>query len=167
MSGEVEVRMLGAEEAAVLERVAEDVFDEDVQPDLAREFLADPRHHIAVALEGGEVVGMASALSYVHPDKRAEYFVNEVGVAPTHQRRGIGRRLMQVLLAHGRSLGCKSAWVGTEDDNEAARGLYADAKGKAESFVMYTFDLSAAPSGARSDAPSDPPSDAPSDEPGS
>jgi aminoglycoside 6'-N-acetyltransferase I len=137
-----EIRLLGPGDAAVLARVAEEVFDEVPTAALTGEFLADPRHHVAVAIEAGVVVGFASGVHYVHPDKPAELFVNEVGVSPAHQRRGIGRRLLQALLDHGASLGCVSAWVLTEPGNDAARGLYAAAGGReAAAPVMYEFTL--------------------------
>lgn len=135
------VRMLAADEAAVLDRVAPDVFDHAVDPRWCAEFFADPRHHLAVAMDGGEVVGFASGVHYVHPDKPPELFVNEVGVAASHQGRGLARRLMRTLLDHGRSLGCVQAWVGTDRDNAAANRLYASAGGVPEEFVLYAFDL--------------------------
>jgi ribosomal protein S18 acetylase RimI-like enzyme len=125
----IDVRILGPRDEAAFARVAEDVFDNAVDPALAREFLADPRHHIAVATDDGVVVGFASGVHYVHPDKPAELWVNEVGVAPSHQRRGLGRAAMAALLAHGGSLGCVTAWVLTDRDNEAARALYAKVGG--------------------------------------
>ncbi len=140
-SDEVEVRLLGRGEIAVLERVAADVFDQPIDPRWAGEFFADPRHHLAVALRAGEVVGMASALHYVHPDKPPTLWVNEVGVSAALQRRGIGRRLVQTLLAHARELGCFEAWVGTELDNAAARGLYASLGGQEAAMVMVALPL--------------------------
>lgn len=138
---DVVVRMLGAGEAAVLDRVAPDVFDHGVDPRWTAEFFADPRHHIAVATDDGLVVGFASGVHFLHPDKPPELFVNEVGVAPTHQGRGIARRLMDTLLDHGRALGCVEAWVGTEQTNAAANRLYASAGGVRDEFVLYAFDL--------------------------
>ncbi len=137
----VVIRMLGPGEAAVLDRVAPDVFDHDIDARWTAEFFADPRHHIAVALDEGRVVGFASGVHYVHPDKPAELFINEVGVAGTHQGRGIARRLMATLLDHARALGCVTAWVGTEQTNAAANRLYASAGGVPEDFVLYAFDL--------------------------
>jgi aminoglycoside 6'-N-acetyltransferase I len=64
--------LLSTGDGSILGSVAEDVFDNLVRMDLAVEFLSDPRHHIAVALDGGVVVGMASAVHYVHPDKPAQ-----------------------------------------------------------------------------------------------
>jgi ribosomal protein S18 acetylase RimI-like enzyme len=139
----IAVRMLEPGDASVLERVAPEVFDHDVDPELAREFLADPRHHLAIAIEDGVVVGFASGVHYVHPDKPAELFVNEVGVASTHRRRGIGRRLLALLFAHAEALGCREAWVATEPGNVAARRLYATAGGTEgpEPFVLVSFRL--------------------------
>jgi aminoglycoside 6'-N-acetyltransferase I len=122
--------------------VAEDVFDNPVSPALAAEFLADPRHHLAVALDGETVVGMASALHYIHPDKPADLWINEVGVAPSHHRLGLGRRLVAALLARGRELGCHQAWVLTDEENAAARRLYAAAGGEETAgVIMVEFDL--------------------------
>jgi aminoglycoside 6'-N-acetyltransferase I len=141
MKADIEIRLLRAGDLAVLDKVVDGVFDGPVQERLAREFLADARHHLAVAIERGVVVGMASAVDYVHPDKEAQLWINEIGVAPTHQRRGIGRLLLDTLLEHGRALGCTEAWLGTEKDNVAARRLYESAGGKAEPFVLYSFAL--------------------------
>lgn len=137
----IAIRVLRAGDAAILRRVAHGVFDNAVDPRWTAEFLADPRHHMAVALLDGEVVGMASAVHYVHPDKPPELWVNEVGVAPAHQRKGVGRRLLAALFAHGRTLGCTEAWLGTEESNVAARGLYASAGGNEEPMVYVTFRL--------------------------
>ena len=140
----VVVRLLGPTDVAVLERVADDVFDNPIDEKLAREFISDPRHHLVVAIsEDQVVVGMASAVHYVHPDKPAQLFINEVGVAEAYQGQGVGSRLMSELLALGRRLGCTEAWVATEPDNKAARRLYEKAGGQQDSspFVMYTFPL--------------------------
>jgi len=141
MNGMPEIRLLGSADASVLNNVASGVFDNAIDTRWTSEFLADPRHHIAVALQGEQVVGMASAVHYVHPDKPPELWVNEVGVAPSYQGMGIGKRLLAALFAHGRSLGCAEAWVGTEESNVAARRLYAAAGGKEEMMVYVTFKL--------------------------
>src|SRR5215831_17565052 len=119
------IRVLGPDDGAVLQRVAPDVFDNPVDARWSAEFFADLRHHLAVAIDDGLVVAMASALHYVHPDKPPELWVNEVGVAPTHQGRGIGRQTLAALLAHARTVGCQEAWVLTGADNAAARRMYA------------------------------------------
>lgn len=140
-SGDLKFRLLRPGDAALLERVADGVFDCAVHPRLAAEFLEDPRHHMAVAIDDETVVGMASAVDYFHPDKPRELWINEVGVAPTHRRSGIARHLLGMLFAHGRANGCREAWVGTEHDNVAARALYESLEGQCADFVLYAFRL--------------------------
>jgi GNAT superfamily N-acetyltransferase len=140
----IEIRLLGPADARVLENVAPGVFDKPINPHWSAEFLADPRHHLAVAIDEGRVVGMASAVNYVNPDKPSELWINEVGVALTHQRRGVGRQILAALLDRGRALGCNEAWVLTDTGNAAARGLYSAAGGaenSRETPVMVTFKL--------------------------
>lgn len=143
----IEIRILEEGDGHVLERVAAEVFDHAVDARWSAEFLADPRHHLAVAIDGGTVVAMASGVHYVHPDKPPELWVNEVGVAPSHQRRGIGRRLLAALFARARELGCGEAWVLTEADNPAARRMYAAAGGEEADPrpVMVSFALGPSP----------------------
>jgi aminoglycoside 6'-N-acetyltransferase I len=137
------IRVLGPDDSAVLERIAPEVFDGPVDARWSAEFFADPRHHLAVAIEDGVVVAMATAIHYVHPDKAPELWVNEVAVAPTHQGRGIGRQVLTTLLEHAKTLGCREAWLLTSADNTAARRMYAAAGGREEDEppVMVTFDL--------------------------
>ena len=139
----LEYRMLGAGDAAVLDRVAADLFDGAIQPQLAQEFLGDARHHLAVAIDDGIVVGFASGVHYVHPDKPAELWINEVAVAPTHLRRGVAQSLLRLLFDAGRALGCGQAWVLTDRDNIAAMRLYASVGGDpgTHEHVMFDFQL--------------------------
>jgi ribosomal protein S18 acetylase RimI-like enzyme len=139
----VTIRILNAGDTEVLERVAPDVFDHPIQPAWAHAFLSDPRHHIAVAIDENVVIGFASGFHYVHPDKPAELFVNEVGVAPRRQGQGLGPQLVRALLDQARALGCREAWVLTDPENTAARRAYAKAGGmKAATLqVMATFSL--------------------------
>jgi aminoglycoside 6'-N-acetyltransferase I len=140
----MDIRILGPDDAGVLERVAPDVFDDPIDARRAQEFLADPRHHLAVAVDGGVVVGFVSAVHYVHPDKpRPELWINEVSVAATHQRRGLATRLLRVVFDRARSLGCDEAWVLTDRANTAAMRLYS-AAGEADQptdHVMFNFRL--------------------------
>ncbi len=138
------VRILGPNEHSVLASVSPDVFDDEPVERFSREFLSDPRHHIAVALtEGGLVVGMASGVHYVHPDKAPQMFINEVGVAAAFEGQGIGKRLLAALLERAASLGCTEAWTATEPDNTRAQALYAKAGGVKDPtpFVMFTFPV--------------------------
>lgn len=146
-SPSIEIRLLLPHERAVLDRVAPGVFDAPVVPRWRDEFLDDSRHHLVVALHGELVVGFVSAVHYVHPDKPPELWINEVGVAPSHQQQGVGRRLLERVLAHGASLGCVQAWVLTSPTNVAAQRLYASSGGNpaAELSVLFEFPLADVP----------------------
>ena len=138
----IAVRLLGSDEADVLDNVAPDVFDHQIHPRWCAEFFADPRHHLVVALDGDLVVGMASGVHYVHPDKAPELWINEVAVAPTHHGQGIGRRLVTTLVQHGATLGCGEAWVLTSPANEPARRMYVAAGTVDDELtVMYTYRM--------------------------
>ncbi|HXW83126.1 MAG TPA: GNAT family N-acetyltransferase [Candidatus Binataceae bacterium] len=126
----IEVKVLHAGDDHVLMKVAPEVFDYPVDPALVHEFLVDPRHHIAVAIDDGVVVGFASAVHYIHPDKPPELWINEVGLAPTHRRRGLGKAVLQSLFEVARAQRCKMAWVLTDRSNTAAMALYKSVGGK-------------------------------------
>jgi GNAT superfamily N-acetyltransferase len=138
----IEIRLLLSGDAPLLRDAAADVFGHAIEPRWSEEFLADPRHHLAVAIDDGRIVGMASGVHYVHPDKAPELWVNEVGVSPSHRGRGLGRRILAALLEHGRTLGCTEAWLLTDHHNTAARRMYAAAGGvEAAQQVLVTFSL--------------------------
>jgi aminoglycoside 6'-N-acetyltransferase I len=138
-----EIRILESGDDAVLRNVAPGVFDNALDSALVAEFLHDKRHHLAVAIDHDQVVGFASGVHYVHPDKPAELFINEVAVAPSHHRRGIGKAVIGALLKHAKSLGCQEAWVLTDRDNHAAMRLYTSTGGAAapRDSVMFTYYL--------------------------
>lgn len=141
---EIKIQILQSGDDVFLDNLAPEVFDDPIIPNISQQFLADPRHHLAVALEGERVVGFASGVHYLHPDKpRPEFWINEVGVAPTHQGQGIGKDLLQALLAVAKGLGCAEAWVLTERDNLPAMRLYTALGGEEapDEAVMFTFYL--------------------------
>ena len=84
-----------------------------------------------------------------HPDKPAELWVNEVALAPTHRRRGLGKAVLKALLEVGRAQNCRVAWVLTDRNNVAAMALYssiggkegADDIGPADAMLGYSFAL--------------------------
>lgn len=128
---------------SLLDRLDEDVFDHPVNPGFLLEYLTNPSNALFVATVEGQVVGMATGIAYVHPDKPRSLFINEVGVAAQHHRRGIGTKLISSLLEWGRSKGCAEAWVATEVSNSAARLFYQSTGGIEgdEPFVVYNYPL--------------------------
>ncbi|MEO1494971.1 MAG: GNAT family N-acetyltransferase [Pseudomonadota bacterium] len=139
----VVLKHLGPADGPVLNRIAPDVFDHAIRADSRDAFLSCPRHVLIVALDDDLVVGMATGVEYIHPDKAPQFWINEVGVAPDYQRLGIGRRLVRALFAEAKRRGCSEAWLGTEPDNIPARACYDGLPGgeKPEPFVLYAWDL--------------------------
>jgi ribosomal protein S18 acetylase RimI-like enzyme len=140
----ITLKLLRPTELDTLDNMAKHVFDDPIVKSSAQEFLKDSRHRLVVAVDGDLVVGFVSAVIYLHPDKPIpEMWINEIGVAPSHQRQGIGKALMQAILEEAKRSGCREAWVLTERDNTTAMAMYKSAGGE-ESLpdpTMFTFQL--------------------------
>ncbi|HBE70205.1 MAG TPA: GNAT family N-acetyltransferase [Planctomycetaceae bacterium] len=143
MCSSIEVKELTAEDAELLDSVADDVFDDTIVRQRAGEFLGDPRHHLVAAVSDGWIVGFASAVHYVHPDKAwPEMWVNELGVAPHFRRQGIATELLNRLSEIAGRIGCRSIWVLTERSNAAAMALYGSlSRSGAEDAVLFTIPV--------------------------
>jgi aminoglycoside 6'-N-acetyltransferase I len=138
----VEIRRVAPGDEGLFDRVADDVFDHPVDPEIMAAYLATPGHLFVVAVVAGEVVGQVAAVVHWHPDLRpVELYIDEVAVAPAHRRDGVASRMLDEMFALGRSLGCEEAWVGTEGDNLPAIAFYESRGAAPEPFVMYVFPL--------------------------
>lgn len=78
-----------------------------------------PHGIFRVAIEGGEVVGYGGLWLVID-----EAHVTNVAVAPAHQRKGIGRRLMVELLRAAREAGMVCATLEVRAGNGPALSLY-------------------------------------------
>ncbi len=139
----VTIHHVNLETAWLLDNVDEDVFDHPVDSSFLNEHLSNPSNALFVAVIDDQVVGMATGIAYVHPDKPRSLFVNEVGVSQRHHRQGIGKRLVKAILEWGKNQGCAEAWVATEVGNVAARALYRSTGGVTddELAIVYTYSL--------------------------
>ena len=104
-------------------------------------YLSDPNCIMVVALAGDLVVGQMRAMIHLHPDRPAELYLDNAGVAPAFQRRGIATRLFAEIARIGKERGCRDVWLGTEADNEAAKAFYRSLALKMEPMVMFHGDL--------------------------
>jgi ribosomal protein S18 acetylase RimI-like enzyme len=137
----LEIRRLSSADLSTLNRIAQDVFDAPINPDHMRRYLDTPGHIMMIAIIDGLVVGQCAAVIQHHPDKPKDMYIDELGVSPAYQRHGIARRLMSEMLDLGKALHCAQCWVTTHSDNAPARGLYQTLGARAESTVLYAFDL--------------------------
>lgn len=131
------VRRITAEDETAFQRVAPEVFDKPVDAERLRAYLREPGHLMVLAFDGELVVGQCAGVVHRHPDKPTELYVDEVGTASTHRRRGIARAMLAALFAWGRELGCEEAWLGTELDNEAANTLYRSERPVEDEAIQY------------------------------
>jgi aminoglycoside 3-N-acetyltransferase I len=139
---DLEIRHLGpGDDGAVLAAGA--LFDDPPERAATRRFLEEPTHHLLVAYDaGGEPVGFVTGVETTHPDKGTEMFLYELGVAESARRQGIGSTLTGALATLARQRGCYGMWVGTEDDNVAARRTYERAGARATPpQVILEWDL--------------------------
>jgi ribosomal protein S18 acetylase RimI-like enzyme len=122
MQAKIPIHQLRVENASCLKGA--DVFDHLVDPVQLAAFIADPGHEMVIAMVADKVVGMASGVVLLHPDKPPAFLVCEVGVSKDMRRNGIGTALLRRLLQLARARGCRGLWLATEADNTAARALY-------------------------------------------
>jgi ribosomal protein S18 acetylase RimI-like enzyme len=138
----VEIRRLeaGDEEAVA---AAGALFDDAPRPEATRRFLREPAHHLLLAVDdGGRAVGFVSGVEITHPDKGTEMLLYELAVEHASRRRGIGRALVEALLALARERECYDMFVLVDDDNAPALATYASAAGRAASRpVMVEWEL--------------------------
>jgi len=74
-----------------------------------------------VAVAGGDVAGYA--IAHVAAD---EGEILNLGVVAAHQRRGVGRRLVQAMLATLAARGAAAVYLEVRESNAAARALYEE-----------------------------------------
>jgi len=137
----VELRRVTVDDLELFDHIADGVFDDAIVPERLRRYLAEPGHLMILAVDDGVVVGQCAAVVHRHPDKVTELYVDELGTATTHQRQGIGRRMIDAMFEWGRELGCEESWLGTELDNVAANALYRAIDGTSDTMVYYEFKL--------------------------
>jgi ribosomal-protein-alanine N-acetyltransferase len=79
------------------------------------------RHHYLVALDGQDVLGYAG-LAVIDPD---ESWVQNIAVRRDAQQKGLGRALLEGLLAEAARRGTRKTLLEVAVDNQPAQKLYA------------------------------------------
>ena len=127
---------------ALLANVDPDVFDHAIEPAHLAAYAADPFHAMFVAVAADLVIGQIRGSVHLQPDRAADLYIDNLGTAPSHQRRGIASAMMKAMLAWGEKRGCTHAWIATETDNEQAKGFYAAQTFDHGTIAMFSRDLS-------------------------
>jgi ribosomal protein S18 acetylase RimI-like enzyme len=148
----IAIRRLNREDLNAVDAL-EPLFDHAVQPRVAEAFLRQEGHHLLVAYDQAQPVGFVSGVEMTHPDKGTEMFLYELAVDERFRRRGIGRQLVEALMALAQRRGCYGMWVLADPDNVAAVQTYRSAGGGAGAPCLL-FDWSFTDSSdARSTSP--------------
>jgi ribosomal protein S18 acetylase RimI-like enzyme len=127
--------------AGLLENIAEEVFDGEINVQKLATYLESPGHLMIIAVCRNQVIGQVAAYVHGHPDQASDLYIDNLGVAPPFQRRGVARRLVDEVLAWGKTLECHQAWIVTDTQNTAAHALYEGRGAAAEPIVMFSYKL--------------------------
>ena len=137
----MDICLLDNSNSFLLKNIAPGVFDNEIDPGSLNQFVSCARHTMALAVEDGVVIGMASGVEYFHPDKNRQFWINEIGVTPERRREGIGRKLIEKMIDYARECGCSCSWLGTGKTNLPANRCFSSVPGGElpKDFVMYEW----------------------------
>lgn len=76
-----------------------------------------------------------------HLDGPSQLYIDNLGVSPTRQRRGIARGLVHEAAAWASEFGCEEAWIVTEHDNHPANELYRSLGAQRSTVALHSLDL--------------------------
>lgn len=137
------IRRLGPGDEALVMRAAS-LFDDPPHPGAVRRFLGDPSSYLLLALLDDQPVGFIRAhdLRQLHTP-RPQVLLYEIAVDPEHQRRGIGRALIERLKTICRAAGADEIFVVTNASNHPAMALYRATGGRrpADDDVVFDYPL--------------------------
>jgi aminoglycoside 3-N-acetyltransferase I len=99
------------------------------------------------AFADNDIVGGLTA--HTLPMTRAQYseiFIYDIAVRSDHQRKGIGRRLIEELRAQAAGIGIRDLFVPADNEDVHALDFYRALGGEAAPVTIFTFTDDSAPS---------------------
>lgn len=126
---------------SILDRVEADVFDYPLSQERISEYVREANHILLVAIEQGSVIAQIRGVIHRQPDGPTELYIDNLGVASDHRRRGIATRLLEELRSFARDKGCEVLWVATEPENQIARAFYSSQKTSDRLAVVFEGTL--------------------------
>lgn len=142
---EVTLVRVQAANLSILERVDAECFDEPIDMGRAARCVASADAVLVVAVADGLVRGQCLAAIHRHPDKATELYIDDLAVALAFRRQGVGKRLVDACIGHGREAGVETVWVATEPENDAAKALYATLGLSNRSALVFERELGGDP----------------------
>lgn len=130
-------------EAHALFAVFARVFDEpaEVLSDEYLDRLLRRDDFVAIAAFENDIVigGIAAHTLPMTRAEASELFIYDLAVLPEHQRRGVGRRLVQQLCAEAMADGVDTVFVPADNDDRHALDFYNAIGGAAAAVTFFTF----------------------------
>lgn len=113
-----------SENRDLLDRIAVDVFDDDIDADKLDFFLSLPSHRLLVAVADHQVVGQCLGIMTYAVDRRPSLLIENLGVSPDYRRRGIARDMIDQMCAWATDLGAEYMWLGSDPESHTAEAFY-------------------------------------------
>jgi len=109
-----------------------------------QKLLSDDRTFLFVAISDEKAIGYI--LAYKFPSLySSDYlaYLYDIEVLASYRRKGVGRRLIEALNTHLKSVGVTEVWLGTAVDNQAGQALFTSSGGlkSEETFNEFTYEL--------------------------
>jgi aminoglycoside 3-N-acetyltransferase I len=107
-----------------------------------KKLLAKPEFIALAVFDGTKIVGALTA--YEMPQYYGEYaevYIYDMAVHTSHQRKGIGKKLIASLKGYCRANGIKTMFVEAHADDKHAVKFYLSTKGKAERVVHFNYNI--------------------------
>jgi aminoglycoside 3-N-acetyltransferase I len=121
------------------------VFGEDsdkLSDDYLARLLARDSFWAIAAIDGEQVVGGLTAHTLpMTATETAVVFLYDLAVRRGHQRRGVGRLLVQALREAAKAAGVSEVFVGADNADEQALGFYRAMGGEAALATFFSFPL--------------------------
>jgi aminoglycoside 3-N-acetyltransferase I len=98
--------------------------------------------YVIVALENETVIGGVTAHELaMYKEETTEIFLYEIGVEPTHRKKGVAKALIEFLKEICVAKGITYMFLGTEADNTPAIRLYETTGGKYEDIAWFVYEF--------------------------
>jgi aminoglycoside 3-N-acetyltransferase I len=93
----------------------------------------------AAVADGAPVGGLTAFVLPLTRAEAGELFLYDLAVRPDHQRRGVGRALLERLRADGAAAGVAEVWVPADDEDTHALDFYRRTGGTGQAVTIFTY----------------------------
>ena len=91
-------------------------------------------------VDGAVVGGLTAHVVPITREDGYELFIYDIAVQPSHQRLGIGTKLMQAVIEAGKESGFHSLFVPADNEDQHALDFYRAIGGEAQAVTFFNFD---------------------------